>query len=303
MKKKLFIAASVLLVVSCSNDMDFTTAMNTDDQATVPVKVRVNDFSVTKEEMANGEGMTRTATEPGGYSSLKAIDLAFYSGTTEVVRLSQNLSSPSSYTTFGEFSFDLPVGSYTMVAIGRDMYTGDVFTLTSPTAAAYTSERPRETFCHVQQVTVTESPLDLEVTLNRITAMLTIKSTDSRPEGIASIRTTYAKGGKAFNPTTGKATSDTGFSQTNSPSTAVGSTITVSSCPFLATAADVEEQINITIEVLNADNEVLITKTIENVPFQRNCKTVLSGALFTVGTSAASFKVETSWGTQKDVDF
>jgi len=304
MKNIITLAVSILLVVSCSNDIDLNTVKNVNEQATVPVTVRVNDFSVMKEDLASGEETTRSAVAPSSYSSLKAIDLAFYSGETEVLKVTQNLSTPSSYTTFGEFSFNLPIGSYTMVAIGRDYYTGDEFTLTSPTLAAYTSERPRETFSYVQDVTVTGSaPLNLEVTLNRISALLNIKSTDARPNGIGSIRTTYAKGGKAFNPTTGKATSDTGFSQTNNPSTAVGSTISVSSCPFLNSAANEEEQINVTIEVLDTDNNVLITKVVNNVPLQRNCKTVLSGALFTVGASSAAFTVETEWGTEKHADF
>lgn len=56
-----------------------------------------------------------------------------------------------------------------MVALGYAYNDGDVFTLTSPTEAAFTSERPREMFCATQSVMVTSgTSLDLNVTLNRI---------------------------------------------------------------------------------------------------------------------------------------
>ena len=48
---------------------------------------------------------------------------------------------------FGDFSLTLPLGSYTMVVIGRDVLEGDAFSLTSATVAGYTSQRVRETFC------------------------------------------------------------------------------------------------------------------------------------------------------------
>ena len=58
---------------------------------------------------------------------------------------------------FGDFSLTLPLGSYTMVVIGRDVLEGDVFSLTSATVAGYTSERVRETFCAKQSVAITSS--------------------------------------------------------------------------------------------------------------------------------------------------
>ena len=85
-------------------------------------------------------------------------------------------------------------------------------------------------------MTVTSTtPLDLDVTLNRIVAALDLFSTDGRSASATKIRTTFAKGGKAFNPITGLATSDTGFSQINNLSAAVGSTINVRAFPFLVT--------------------------------------------------------------------
>ena len=188
-----------------------------------------------------------------------------------------------------------------MVAVARYYDAGDAFTLTSPTVAAYTSERPRETFTKVQSVTVTSAtPLDLDVTLNRISSWLKIISTDGRPASATKIKTTFAKGGKSFDPSTGLATVDTGFWQTNNPSTAVGATIEVNAVPLLYTD---EESMNITIEVLDADENVIGTKVVNNVPFKRNRVTKLTGAVFTAGTSGAGFKLETTWLSDYNMDF
>lgn len=299
MKKYFMMAAIMLLAASCSNESDETVS-NQNEQGYAPVTVRVSGFSITMEEIPT----TRGSEAPGDYLGGGAITLAFYDANgTEVVKKIQ-IKGDGTYTTFGEFTANLPVGHYTMVALARAYYDGDAFTLTSPTEAAYTSERPRETFTKVQSVTVTSaSPLDIEVTLSRISAMLTIQSTDNRPAGIAKIRTTYAKGSKSFSPTTGLATSDAGFSQTNTPSAAIGSTICVSSCPFLTSADDEEETMNITIEVLDSDENVLFSKTVNNVPLRRNRETTLTGKIFTAGTSEAALQLETSWLQGNTVEF
>ena len=187
------------------------------------------------------------------------------------------------------------------MAVARYYNDGDAFTLTSPTAAAYTSERPRETFCLKQDVTVTSaSALDLDATMDRISSWLKIVSTDGRPASATKIRTTFGKGGKGFNPTTGLATTDTGFSQTNNPSTAVGATIEVNALPFLYTD---EESMTVTIEALDAGDNVLATRVVNNVPFKRNRITVLTGAIFTASASGLSFQLETSWLDDHIVNF
>ena len=301
MKKHLMMAAIVLLAATgCTNECVETEVAN--QKATAPVTVRVNDFSITTEEMPSGGGTTRAAVNPASYDGVGAIDLAFYSGGTEVFKTTQIKSDGTTYSTFGEFECNLPVGSYTMVVVGRGQFDGDVFTLTSPTAAGYTSERARETFVKTQVVNITSAdPVNLSATLNRIVAKLEIISTDTRIDGVSKIRTTYSAGGKSFNPTTGLATSNTGFNLTNTPSAAVGATIDVGSFVFLATD---EQTVNITIDVLDANEDVMFTKYVANVPLKRNRQTVLSGPLFTsTAITSSAFQVETDWLPNNTVNF
>ena len=289
---------TVLTLSSCSDSEE---VMNLEELKTsnlVPVSVHVSEFSFSMEELPG----TRSAVAPGSYNYFDGeITLAFYDGDTEVYTDTQLESDASTYTTFGDFICELPVGTYTMVVVCRDVGDDDVFTLTSPTLAGYSSERVRETFAATQNVTVTgTSALNIPVTLNRVITLLTINSTDVRPEGVSKIRTTYGAGGKSFNPSTGLATTNTGFSLTNTPSAVVGQVIGVRNYAFLATD---EQTMDITLEVLGANDQVIISKTIPNVPFKRNRQTKLTGPVFTPSATTASFTLETSWISTYEFSF
>ncbi len=289
------LAALVLLIMTAcsSNEVEVENIVEGDK---VPVRVHVNEFSISMSSFddiaAGARGFTRADSVK--YTEVKACVLAFYDiNGTEAYKATQIYADAATYTTFGKFEAKLPIGHYKMVAMGYVHCDGDVFTLTSPTQAEFGGERPRETFSLVQDVMVTkDTPLDLEVTLDRISSWLSIKSTDGRSASVTKIRTTFGKGGKSFDPTTGLSLTDKGFSQTNSPSAAVGATIWVSSCPFLHTD---EETMDVTIEALDKDDVVLFTKVIENVDFKRSCKTIIQGPIFTAGTSSAGFKLNTEW--------
>ena len=299
MKKIIFWASLCLFAVSCSNEtIESDNGVTNAEKVLAPVTVRVNGFSVTQEEMASG-GTTRAAQTAASYNDVRAIDLAFYSGGTEVYKHTQLRGDNTTYTTFGEFSCNLPIGTYTMVAIARGYYDGDVLTMTSPTAAGYTSERPRETFCASQSVTVTAAGADASVTMNRIITRLNIISTDQISSGVAKIRTTYGGGSKSFDPTSGLATDDNGFSLTNNPAVQDGH---LGICNFAFLATD-EETMTITIEALDADNHVLFTKSVPGVPLKRNRQTTLTGAIFTASASSAAFQVETAWIEGNTVNF
>lgn len=296
MKKIIYLALFVLIAASCSNK-DLTVG-NCDD-VLVPVRVLVDGFNVNQVEFPE----TRAAQDVADYSGVKVITLAFYDATgAEVYKSNQNRGDASSYTTFGEFSCNLAIGNYTMVVVARGHKDGDTFSLTSPTEAAYTGEFARETFVNTKEVRVANNtPLSLSVTLNRIMAKLAIQSTDNRSAGIPKIRITYGGGGKSFNPTTGLALSNTGFSVTNTISSGVGSPIDIGSYVFLSAN---EQTMNVTLHLLDEGDHELFTKVVEDVPFMRNRVTVLRGNMFSASSpSSASFIVETEWEDQATVNF
>lgn len=297
MKKFFLMAVAALLTISCTNNNEETVVNAQDEQnAKVPVRVHVDGFSVTQEDFP----LTRTATAVASYEGVKAITLAFYKGSTEVLKTTQIKGSLDPGETFGEFECSLDMGSYTMVVIARGNFDGDVLNLTSPTSAAYTSDHVRETFAATQEVNVTSNtPLDLTAVLNRVIAKVVIVSTDNRTADVANIRATFSAGGKSFSPTTGLATVNTGFSNTMQGAN-IGAKENAISYVFLATD---EQTMDVTIETLDAEQNVLFSKTVSDVPLKRNRVTTLTGAMFTAEAAAGSFTLNSDWLSGNNVGF
>ena len=294
MFNKILIATVMLclLFAGCSNDNG-----SESNKTLVPVTVHVNDFTITQEEFP-----TTRSTDIGSYATAKAITLAFYKNDgTEMYKHTQFKSDNTTYTTFGEFTTSLPMGSYTMVVIGYGQgSTSHAVTLTSPTAAGF-DDYVRETFVATQAVSVINTDeIELTATLDRIMAKVSVISTDGHSAAVTSIRTTFSGGSRSFNPSTGLATDDTGFANTVATSVAVGTATTISSGVFLAT----DEQImDITIETLDANDNVLFSKTVKNVPLKRNRITTLTGAMYGASTSSGSFKLNTDWLPGNTINF
>jgi hypothetical protein len=132
MKKTIFVAVFALLAAACSNDCndDEVEKPVEGSDVTAPVTVHVNDFSIVMESLAPEGGTTRAADDPASYQGVGAIDLVLFDADGKnVYSKTQFKKQTSTYTTFGEFTCDLPVGHYTMVVIGRAYYDGDLFTL------------------------------------------------------------------------------------------------------------------------------------------------------------------------------
>ena len=295
--KKSFSKVSALLLgvvvtlTSCNNTEEVVNLEEQYSVGTVPVHIQVTNFSMSVDDIPGVP--TRAEVSPANYNNVKELTLAFYSGSTEVTKITQVKTDNTTYETFGDFTCNLPAGSYTMVVVGRGMFSDDAFSLTSPTQAAYTSDYVSETFCATQSVTVTTTEaLDLSVTLNRIVTLLAILSTDARPADAAKIRITSSAGSYSFNPTTGLGTGDPGFAADLTLKSDVGKTIGVGAYAFIASD---ELTTDITLDVLDTNNQVLFRKSIPNVPLKRNRQTTLSGALFSPSATTAAFTLETDW--------
>lgn len=301
MKKIVFVAGLfLLLAASCSKETVNEVINNTpevaDRDTLVPVHVHVNDFSVIQEDFPE----TRTASTLDSYNGVKAMTLAFYNGDTEVYKTTQLKDDATQANTFGEFECALPKGTYTMVVLGYGYFEGDELTLTSPTQAAYTSVRPRETFAATEAVNITTTQtVEVSTTLSRIVSRLHIVSTDGRTDDAANVRVTFSAGGKAFNPTTGLATVNTGFNNTLSVTESVGTKFNSIAYLFLNTD---EQTMDVTIDVLNTAGTSISHRELSGVPFKRNRSTKITGVLYSAPLST-SFLIDTDWLDEVIVGF
>ena len=299
MKQLFLMAGIILLAVSCSTESKDVVDNAQTAVAVAPVRVCVNGFSVSQGAFAE------TRADPkaiGDYENLKSLTLAFYKGSDEVYKHVQYKLDASTFTTFGEFSTSLPMGSYTMVVIGSSAVdaSGNI-SLTGVDAASY-SGAVKETFWATQTVTVSNTTAqELSATLDRIIATVTVLSTDGRTADAHTVRTIFHAGGKTIDPTTGLATVNTGFSADLTPSAAVGDATTSTNGLFLATD---EQTMDITVQTLDADGNVLFSKVVKDVPLKRNRQTTLTGAMYSpAAISAGSFTVNTDWLPTNTVEF
>ena len=258
------------------------------------VNVHVNDFNISQGEFPDSKSGIID------YAGVKAVTLAFYDeDDTEVYKSTQLRDDESTYTTFGNFSVSLPMGSYTMVVIGREHFENDVFELTSPTSAGYTN-KVRETFVASQTVNIENTEdLALSATLSRVVSKVTVVSTDGKTENAHNVTMTFPAGGKGVNPTTGLALTNTGFTNTLGISADVGESSTSNSYLFLATD---EQTMTITLNVLDADGNSISQKVVPNVPLRRNRITTLTGSLYSTDATS-DFQIETDWLEGNTVGF
>ena len=292
MQKYFVIYAACLAMVACSQErMDTVINDETEEAVMVPVKVHVDGFSVAMTDF-DAPASRRAAEKVEGYSGVNAVTLAFYQqdDNTKVYKVTQ---SNAEKTAFGDFSLALPMGKYTMVVLAYYTSEGNPMVLTSPTEAAFTGAHSFETFATTKAVSITNNtPVDISAQLERIATQLQVKSVDGKTENVKQVRMTFSAGSKRFNPTTGLAPSDTGYESTVNNSTKTGELSTSRSFLFLTSD---EQQMDVTIETLDADGHVLFSKQVKDVPFKRNRSTILTGYLYTNPGVSATFQVDTDW--------
>ena len=287
-----------VMAAGCSNESVDMVENELTESAVAPVRVHVSGFTV---DQTDFPGAQTRGTDVADYTDVNAVTLAFYSGSTEVEKITQLRSDASTYTTFGEFNLSLPMGSYTMVAVAYKTNTDSPFVLTSATEAAFTGAHAFETFSASQTVAISSSAaVDISATLERIVSKIQIVSTDGKTADVTNVRMTFAGGSKSFNPTTGLAIDNDGFINTVGNSAATGATS--SSSGFLFLASD-EQTMDVTIETLNQSGDVILSKTVTDVPFKRNRVTKLSGAMYTNPGITGSFQVNSDWLTEHNVGF
>ena len=272
------LAIAILGITACHKD-------NTNEPlGSAKVTVSVNDFSITTEDFPTKDAVA-------AYTGVKAMTLAFFDANgTAVYNTTQLRADNTTYTTFGEFELSLPLGSYTMVVLGYG--SEQPITLNGASEAIYTADRVRETFVASQTVNVASTnPLNLNAELSRVVSKVIVRSTDTRTAGVDSVRVTFAAGGKGVNPQTGLASSNNGLSNCVAISSAVGTESSTISYLFLASD---QQTMNLTVETIKPNGTVYSTRTVADVPLQRNKITVVQGPMYSTA-SGASFTVSTAW--------
>lgn len=275
MKKILFLIALVATLFSCSKDQQSASQM-------VDVKVALSgiDIQVTPEDAKS------TASE----AEVKRIALSVFDLNGNLIT-SATQNQDVDAANFGQpMTFRLPVGSYKFVAVahGASSASVPVATINSVTEFSLGSvEVNSRTYSTVQDVTISGNTTQ-SVTINmgtRKNATFGAWFTDANPSDVKKIQLIVAPESAVYtdlkvNPSTGYAASQWKYTKTydmvaeNIPGTRNG----VFNVPLMLTATT--QTLDVTINALSATDEVLYTRTLQNVPFQQGHKTLAKGTFF-----------------------
>ena len=187
------------------------------------------------------------------------------------------------------------VGSYTNVkALTLAFYKSDG-------TESYKHTQLQDNFVATQAVNINNSnAVNLTATLDRVVSRLGVVSTDSRAADAAKIRMSFSGGGCDFNPTTGLATTNTGFANTLTFVEAVGTTVMSASYLFLGSD---EQTMNVTIETLDASDNVLFARQLTMCRSSATARPSLTGNVFTADSNVSSITINSDWLDSHNVGF
>lgn len=176
---------------------------------------------------------------------------------------------------FGTLNLSLTAGTYTVVAVGHSSAVSA--TIKSPEVVQFTAkdgEKLTDTFCYCGRVTIGDDGGTHELRMNRVTAMVRLRLTDTQlPQSFARLKVDYSGGAANFNPTTFEGCTKSNQSETRK---AQGADYCVFTFPYMSKSCTLK----MTLSALTADGTVLTQKVINDVPVTRNRITTYSGTLF-----------------------
>ena len=283
MKKAFIVAAVVVMFFSCK-----TTNEPAGQMVDVIVDLSGVDIQITPEDALSR--MPAASDKDASGAKVKRIELSVFDlNDSLITSVTQNQDVDAA--NFGQpIKFRLPVGSYKFVAVAHTVAaTSDpVATINSTTefslGAAIVGN---PTYAIVQDVTISGNTTQ-NVTIDmgtRKNATFAVKFTDDNPSDVAKIQIVVSPTPTAYtdlkvNPSTGLAVSQWKYEKTFVIS-ALGIT-TVKNCgfnvPLMLTAAN--QTLDATINALSATDEVLYTRTLQNVTLQQGHKTLATGTFF-----------------------
>lgn len=324
MKKNLPILtllALSLLTFSCKK---LDKAGNEPVSLTYKVSFSISGGNSLKSENSPG---TLQINDTGGSSLASQFSVLVYNIFDARGNQIRQLTQQATDKNFGTINDLLPPGNYrVIIAAGQaNMFQKSVATpSTNYTYCAYLQDNTPigpfyDTFYKDTSITVASAPVNQAISLKRINAELEIKINDALPANADHFTYSFDNEYLAFDLLKGQpipsniyvsyATGQPGVIDP-SISTATVSTIVKIPASAVGTTSFMMDHIvlntlgthTVTLTCFDAQSNVIETKTIANVTFKINTKTVLSGNLFgSVNQSAVSTPV--NWGSTMTVNF
>lgn len=205
---------------------------------------------------------------------------------------------------FGQLSLSLSEGDYTIVAVGHSSIKSA--TIKSPQMVQFTAsdgEKLTDTFCYCGRITVTEEPEQHNLEMQRVAAMFQMKITDEEvPTSFTHMKFDYTGGSANFNPSTFEGTTKSTQSELREQSSS--NSYQCYTFPYLAESCS----LNIKVSALDANGNVIRSRTFGDVPMTRNKITTYTGHFFEPGDGNITqtdfgFTVNGEWNGENKYTF
>lgn len=287
MKKKVLIFCGLLatLFTSCENPVITDDGNVEDPQGNLKV-------SVYQIEQTPFSALTRA--EAGISCSRLNFIIFDESGT----RFRDPVNQTSDMAGFGSASFQLPEGDYQLVVVGHSSNgnpkSTDIKKINFTNSQGFT-----DTFLYYGNVTITDEPEDLGITLRRIVSLCRFEVTDEFPEDVDKMRFYYTGGSGTFDATTGLGSVD-------SKQTAEFKVISGKKQFDLYTfLRNTEGSIHLTVTAMDDSGNVINERSFD-VPMKQNYVTCMTGPFFAgggTGSTGITITINTDWAGENHITF
>lgn len=278
-----------LCVLSCTKDDE----PETDIPETV-IHVDINDDPIQEhvtinfsEQSVSISPMTRTSLS----SVSTRLDVWITDGET-----TEEVHQTASDVGFGSVSLTLnKTKTYTLYAVG---HKGDGAATLTDGVVSWPDDKVKDTFWY----TTTFSPATtttINAEMQRIVAMLRIETMDAVPTEAKKMRITQADVYDRWHVSTGATHRLDRISTINITSTASDGTVALS---VYSIVLDTETLHTVTVEALDASDEVIQSHTFANVPLRNGYKSVYRGTFFTSEGVSMTFTAD-DWNDYDVVNF
>lgn len=280
-------------LASCSSSLDEAAPTEFTD-----VTVTFSDLDII---MSPDEDLVHTRST-AAEAKVASVILSVFDSSNNVVFSTTQASTDES---FGTVTTRIPVGDYTFTALAVAETSADV-AISNKTTATFSALPPIETFSTSQDVSITgNTTKNVTMTFGkRATTTLYVKVTDATPADVQKMQVIVSPSATkpsaySINPSTGLAAEKWRYERTleKSGTLTTFTGVNVSLALFLTSAT---ENLDFTVNMLSATDEVLYTRTKTGVTFNKSAKTIATGTFFS-SQSAATFDFDVTDGQATNI--
>ena len=213
---------------------------------------------------------------------------------TKVKNVNQSAGSDG----YGTIAVSLSEGSYKVVAVAHNSTEGNA-TISSTEKVTFANNKMTDTFCYCGDLVVGTEPVNKELQMQRVVAMVRLTINGTIPDNVARFKFYYTGGSSTLNPSTG-------YGCVNSKQTEYRSTVLdgspVKVYELYTAPHELNDVLKLVITAQDADNSTVNEWTMENIPVTKNKITTWTGSLFSndgVGPStdgSITITLDTTWG-------